>query len=126
MQRLVWEQAWDKTISPGDRKKVEIAFEQANEQAVPLKYIPFWQARNYRGELLITVIVQNFTEEAMHFTEMPLRYTEDGELIASHIFSFPNLKLGAKSSMPWTFIFPIETIKQEPRLEEGFLEDIHP
>ncbi|WP_042221077.1 SLAP domain-containing protein [Oceanobacillus manasiensis] len=124
MQRLVWEQAWDKTISLGDRKQIEITFEQANEEATPIKYIPFWQARNYRGELLITVIVQNFSDEAMSFTHLPLKYVEEGELVASHTFSYSNLELEARSSMPWTFIFPEEAIKREPQLIEGMLQDI--
>ncbi|CDO04683.1 hypothetical protein BN988_03248 [Oceanobacillus picturae] len=125
MQQLVWEQAWDKTISLGDRKQIEITFEQANEEATRIKYIPFWQARNYRGELLITVIVQNFSDKAMPFTQLPLRYMEEGELVASHTFSFPNLELAARSSMPWTFIFPEDTIEREPNLVEGKLEDTH-
>ncbi|GAA0426622.1 SLAP domain-containing protein [Agaribacter marinus] len=123
MQRLVFEKAWDKTIDSQDRQDLVKAFEKANQADHPERFIPFWQARNHRDDLLITVIIQNLTDDILTLDGVRLTYDEKGYAIATHTFSDARLTLEPRCSMPWTFIFPKSTIQQEPELESGYVRE---
>lgn len=124
MQSLVFEQAWDKTIDPHDRQKIEATFNQANRLGkAPEKFLPLWQTRNHRGDLLVAVIIQNFVEESLTLKHVPLTYYEAGQTIATHSFSDPRLTIESKCSMPWTFIFPKAKIVQVPGLKAGYVKE---
>lgn len=124
MQSLVFEEAWDKTIAPHDREKIEETFKQANRlEKEQEKFIPLWQAFNHRGDLLVAVIIQNFGEDLLMLKDIPLTYYEAGYPIATHTFSDPRLTIEPKYSMPWTFIFPKAKIVQVPELKAGYVKE---
>lgn len=123
MQKLIFESAWDKTISNKDRKEIEAIFletSQSDNQGVQLT--PLWQAFNHKGELLVTVLIHNFTMHAFSFQNTKLTYIEANEVLIEHSFTIPSFSIQAKSSMPWTFIFPNENLDKKFTLENGHLE----
>ncbi|WP_067725278.1 SLAP domain-containing protein [Oceanobacillus damuensis] len=152
MQKLRFEASWDKALPDRDRKAIENAFSQymaaaspsepsgkyphyseaerrspKNQQAskTAVDFVPLWQTKNYRGELLITVLVHNFSDEVFNFNQTKLRYMENEEIIAEHPFTIPQLTLAPETSMPWAFIFPAESIKARYDLENGKLEIVN-
>lgn len=122
MQKLTFEQAWDKTISLKDREKIHEVFLATNQKKnETIKFIPLWQAKNHKGELLVTVLIHNFSEQSLAFHNNKLHYlTSNNEIIAEHTFSHASLMLEPETSMPWTFIFPT-IIKQPSAAEIGKL-----
>lgn len=123
MQTLQFEPSWDKALSTKDRELIEGIFKESNSQTEKdIKLTQIWQAKNYKNELLITVLIHNFTDETLTFNETNLMYVENEQLIAEHTFTLPTLKIEPKSSMPWTFIFPVESQKGTATLENGILE----
>ncbi|EQB38492.1 MULTISPECIES: SLAP domain-containing protein [Virgibacillus] len=122
MQRLIFEQAWAKTIDPNDRRTIEQVFAEANASETNQSFVPLQQARNHRGDLLIMVIIQNYTSEQWTLDPITLTYYENENCVATHTFSDPRLILDAKCSMPWTFIFPKTVIQQEPNFINGYLK----
>lgn len=63
MQNLVFEEAWDKTISNQDRYEIERAFQQSMIPQNELLCTPLWRAINHKGDLLVTVLIHNGTKE---------------------------------------------------------------
>lgn len=49
-------------------------------------------------------------------------YIEKETIIAERIFTIPQLIIKPKTSTPWTFIFPIESLKIKEILGNGRLE----
>lgn len=124
MQSLVFEQAWDKTIDPQDREKIEAIFSQANRLGeVSEKFLPLWQACNHRGDLLVAVIIQNFSERSLVLRHVSLTYYEADQPVATHAFSDPRLMIESKCSMPWTFIFPKSKIRGTPCFVDGYVKE---
>lgn len=121
MQELIWEQAWDKTISAIDRQSYMKLFHAESNQLK--RFIPFKEAINHRGDLLISVIVQNFSDETEQWDGVKLLYVEGNQTIAKQVFSNHQLVVPPRKSMPWTFIFPKEVIRKKPQfngtLNEG-------
>ncbi|MFB5283138.1 SLAP domain-containing protein [Peribacillus sp. Hz7] len=125
MQKLQFEPSWDKTLSLKDRKRIEeIHSETSLSNPANMQLTPLWQATNHKGELLITVLVHNFSQQVLLFHNKKLRYIENKEIIAEHIFSLPALVIQQETSMPWTFIFPVESLKKPTTLEKGHLESV--
>ncbi|MEH6949512.1 SLAP domain-containing protein [Bacillus sp. JJ634] len=123
MQKLQFEPSWDKTLSLKDRKRIEeIHSETSLSNPANMQLTPLWQATNHKGELLITVLVHNFSQQVLLFHNKKLRYIENKEIIAEHIFILPSLVIQRETSMPWTFIFPVESLKKPATLEKGHLE----
>lgn len=121
MQKLEFESSWDKTLSHKDRKIIEDTFlETSTYSNRSIQFAPLWQAYNHRGELLITVLVHNFTQDAFSFNCTRLRYISNNKIFAECSFTLP-LAIHSESSMPWTFIFPIESIQNKPTVEKGNL-----
>ncbi|MFJ7977027.1 SLAP domain-containing protein [Peribacillus sp. NPDC096379] len=122
MQTLQYESSWDKTISNKDRKTIEDIF---LETSLPnhslIQFTPLWQAMNHKDELLVTVLVHNFSHQVCSFISKKLRYLENNEIIAEHTFTLPSLTVPPETSMPWTFIFPVESLKSHGSLENGRL-----
>ncbi|HWO77344.1 MAG TPA: SLAP domain-containing protein [Bacillus sp. (in: firmicutes)] len=122
MQTLKFESSWDKTISAKDRQKIEHVFKNTSiSKHTSIEFTPLWQAVNYKGELLVTVLVQNFSKHPQSFHNKKLRYAEDNEMVAEHLFTLPALVIEPETSMPWTFIFPAESLRQ-PMFKTGYLE----
>ncbi|GAB3793312.1 SLAP domain-containing protein [Virgibacillus kimchii] len=121
MNELVFEKAWDKTISETDRMVIKKAFQEADLADTPsIQFSPLWQKTNYKGELLITVIIHNISQIAFSFASQTLYYKTGEKIAAEHTFHLP-FSVKAKTSMPWTFIFPEETVRTSHHLENGKL-----
>ncbi|KMY48707.1 SLAP domain-containing protein [Peribacillus loiseleuriae] len=123
MQKLQYESSWDKTLSNKDRKIIEgIFLETSLLNQNRIQFTSLWQAMNHKGELLVTVLVHNFSHQDCSFMNKKLRYMENNEIIAEHTFTLPSLIVQPETSMPWTFIFPVEVLKCHGSLENGRLE----
>ncbi|WP_445492533.1 SLAP domain-containing protein [Niallia sp. 03133] len=123
MQKLIFEPAWNKTISQKDRKSIEEIFQRAEiVQTTNVSFTPLWQAINHKGDLLVTVLIHNVNNQKLPFDHTKLKYFEDEALIAEHVFSFPSILLSPNVSMPWTFIFPKENLFQQPSFQNGYLQ----
>lgn len=121
MQRLVFEAAWDKTIAPIDREFITKTFHETKDNPKEkIIFTPIRQAINHQGSLLVTVLIQNFTNDSSLLLEnIHVIYKENNELIAEHSFSHPHVTITKKTSMPWTFIFPSSSLVQDPALQSG-------
>ena len=98
MQQLVFEKAWDQTISSQDRQKITAAFEAI--QAKKNCHLAFlWEATNYKNEKLVTTLIHNPTEKPLIIQQVAITFEDDAA-----VFSLP-LEIPSFSSMPWTFIF---------------------
>lgn len=118
MQKLMFESSWDKTLSSKDRKAIEDTFLlTATLNSNNIQFTPLWQAFNYKDELLVTMLIHNFTSELVSFNDIQLRYLDNNEMIAEHLFHLPNLVIQASHSMPWTFIFPADSTQRKATFE---------
>jgi len=110
MQKLVFEDAWDRTLSQKDREEIERIF----QEVVPnldtgVTFTTIRIAVNHKDERLVTAIIHNRTEQTLIFENTPLDIWEGDNRLAEHKFTSPTLQV-PETSMPWTFIFP-ETIE---------------
>ncbi|MFC4023353.1 SLAP domain-containing protein [Oceanobacillus longus] len=123
MQKLTFETSWDKALPSKDRERIVHIFKETRSQHYPtIKLTPLWQATNHRGELLITVLVHNFSGDIVKFNNTKLRYIEKNKVIAEHAFSIPPLSIPPETSMPWAFIFPVEALNGQASFVNGNLE----
>ncbi|GAA0338307.1 hypothetical protein GCM10008967_30730 [Bacillus carboniphilus] len=111
MQKLKFEASWDKAISEQDREQILNVFKETHPNGHDVEFTPLWQAVNHKGELLVTVLVQNYSGNDVDFHNKKLRYTVNQEMVAAHTFTIPALVVEGETSMPWTFIFPVESLK---------------
>lgn len=107
MQQLMFESAWNRTVSTKDREKIMQAFKniELNEKE-EIQLTPLWHAFNYQNDLLITAIVHNTSNKDFSFQNQKVQYIVHNDTIATHSFTLPTIFINAKTSMPWTFIFP--------------------
>ncbi|WP_226038533.1 SLAP domain-containing protein [Aquibacillus saliphilus] len=123
MQKLQFEQAWNKAIAEKDRERIEQTFEElklTNNNAVQLTRLS--QAKNYKGELLVTVLVNNTSDQPFFVNNTKVEYKENDQVMAKHTFTTSALVVQPKTSMPWTFIYPVESIDSKTMFENGELE----
>ncbi|MFC5588097.1 SLAP domain-containing protein [Sporosarcina soli] len=105
MQKLYFEPAWDRTIAPADREKMMTLFQQQTKQLDSGVHFSFlWNARNYKDEQLITVLIHNCEETPLRLHNTAIAYYEQGKQLANAKFSLP-FEIAGNTSMPWTFIF---------------------
>ncbi|WP_332649558.1 SLAP domain-containing protein [Lysinibacillus sp. 54212] len=110
MQQLQFEAAWDKTLSSQDRDEIQRIFNETKHQNYStIAFSPIREAINHKEELLITVLVHNFSDNPLIFDHTRLVYSTEQGAIAEKVFSLPALSIPPHTSMPWTFIFPKET-----------------
>ena len=120
MQQLRFESSWEKALSAQDRNHIEKLFNDTKQQHhSTLVFSPIREAINHRNELLITVLVHNFSHNPLTFENTRLVYSNEQEILAEKAFTLPSLTIPAQTSMPWTFIFPIH---QGTALWNGRLE----
>lgn len=105
---LVFEEKWDKALPEQDRKKIEETFHQIDHtnKANVVTFTSLWQAKNYRHDLLVTVLINNYGKEEITFKDTNLAYAENDQLAATQHFQLDRVVVPAQTSMPWTFIFP--------------------
>lgn len=107
MQQLRFETSWDKALSAQDRNQIEKLFIETKHQSYStIVFSPIREAINHQNELLITVLVHNFTQNPLTFENTQLVYSNEQAIIAANEFTLPALKIPPQTSMPWTFIFP--------------------
>jgi|SRR5690625_1173049 len=105
MQKLKFEEAWDKTISSQDRKYIENVFAQnslVNTNDVQFTFLK--EATNHNGHLLVTVLIHNSGEDNLAIDDAVIEYRRKGQKIATETFKLP-FAIHPKTSMPWTFIY---------------------
>ena len=108
MQQLQFESSWDKTLSAQDRDYIEKLFNDTKGQHhSTIVFSPIREAINHRNELLITVLVHNFSQHPFTFEDTRLVYSNEQEVLAENVFTLPTLTIPPQVSMPWTFIFPV-------------------
>lgn len=123
MQKLQFESSWEKAIAYKDRELITDIFQNSNRlDGQDIKFEPIWEAMNYKGEVLITVLIHNFTNQELTFQNQEFTYIEKELIIAKHIFTVPQLSIKPKTSMPWTFIFPIGSLHRSEIRGNGKLE----
>ena len=123
MQKLHYESSWDKALPTKDRERIINVFKETSaEHHSAIKFTPLWEATNYRDELLITVLVHNFSNDIVTFNNTKLRYIVNSDVIAEHAFTIPALEIQPKTSMPWAFIFPALSLNNHVNLDNGHLE----
>ncbi|MBM7570760.1 SLAP domain-containing protein [Aquibacillus albus] len=125
MQQLQFESSWKKTISPKDQQHIEQVFlETKQTEENRINFTALWEAKNHKGDLLVTVLIHNPTEDAAIFLSKRLQYVKDDEVIATHTFTLPSLVVEQHTSMPWTFIFPNESLNHDATWKKGKLKCI--
>ncbi len=117
-QKLVFHPSWDKTLSIKDRTKIQQSF--CNNRLPSNKAVHFtilWRANNYNSELLVTVIIHNFSSKPFLLDGKTIQYMEEDRMLAEHTFSIPTIIVDGHTSMPWTFIFPIGSFGKHASME---------
>lgn len=123
MQQLQFESAWDKTIADQDRKRIERIFAETNfHQDQDITLAPATVAKNHKGQLLVTVLIHNFTNESYAFHGKTLQYKEKNQIKGEHTFDSPTLTIAEQTSMPWTFIFPADSLHKDCLYKNGLIE----
>ena len=123
LQNLQFEPSWEKAIAVKDRQQIRDIFNNSNITDVQsIRFVPIWEAMNYKGEILITVLIHNFKDTVLTFQKQKFTYHESEAVVAEHIFSIPQLVIKPKTSTPWTFIFPIESLYTTEIRGNGKLE----
>jgi SLAP domain-containing protein len=123
MQMLRFESSWDKTLSDKDRVIIQQLFlETSRFNNESIQFVPLWQAINHKGDLLVTVLIHNFTKHVRLFQDNKMHYLENNKIVAEHIFTLPSLIIESKTSMPWTFIFPHNRLLGDATLENARLK----
>ena len=119
MQQLQFESSWAKALSAQDRESIEKLFYNTKQQHdSTIVFFFFLQAINHRNELLVTVLVHNFSQQPLQFENTRLVYSNEQEVLAENVFTLPTLTIPPQVSMPWTFIFPVH---QGADFEDGRL-----
>lgn len=104
MQKLQFEAAWEKTISPQDRLLIEEVFQQTKEERKLVSCCLIRTAINHKKQMLITTLIHNRTDQQLNFHNREVSIiTEPGNFTQN--FTIDALKIPPYCSMPWTFIF---------------------
>lgn len=105
MQKLQFEHSWNKAISMKDRKEIEQLFQNTFEfKNSNIICHSIRQAINHKNQMLITVLIHNFTDGDIAFDNREVHcLLEEGSV--SQKFTIPALTIPSQTSMPWTFIF---------------------
>ncbi|UOQ84532.1 SLAP domain-containing protein [Gracilibacillus salinarum] len=123
MQHLIFEEAWERTISDGDRQRIKDIFEKTKTASNDgISFIIIQVASNHRNDLLVTSLVHNFSNEPADLTNASVQLVDEhnGE-IGSMQVQDERLRIPADTSMPWTFIFPKLGDKEQSDINRPFL-----
>jgi len=106
MQKLQFEEAWDKTISEKDRSFIKEIFKMDMPLENRVLLSPFWLAKNYKKEWLLSALIHNGTNEVFTISNHKISIVVDDQVVHEAVFSVPRLEIKPFTSMSWTFIFP--------------------
>jgi SLAP domain-containing protein len=121
LQKLAFEPAWDRTLAQKDRDEIERVFSEIitegkeGNQAVTLK-----TAFNHKREFLVTVLLNNYSKNSLSLLGKKVVYKENGVTLGEYESDY-TLEVPAKTSMPWTFIFPAGSLTGIPNDDSGEL-----
>ena len=125
LQKLIFEPSWEKALSKKDRLEIEDIFVRTKfNQSDGILLSPIREAMNHKGELLVMVLIHNFSNNEFTLNEKVLTYTQYGKVTAQHTFTHSSVKIEPHTSMPWTFIFPVESMSDNLTIDIGCLEII--
>ncbi|GAF63242.1 hypothetical protein BTS2_0133 [Bacillus sp. TS-2] len=116
MQTLVYHPKWEKTLSKQDRLLIEKIFKQTSSYVTSLSTTMIRVAKNYKDDLLVTVMIHNPQEQPFYFQNQCISYIEDFTCLATQAFTIDSLVIPPHTSMPWTFIFTKNSLEKEPTL----------
>ena len=123
MQQLQFEGTWDQAISTQDRVYIEKVFAETKHlNGSGIIFSPLREAINHQEDLLVSVLVHNFTGQTLLFKNIKLVYRIGEESLAEMFFTLPKLVIPNKVSMPWTFIFPKGYYKPHMSYKNGRIE----
>ncbi|MGE7667287.1 SLAP domain-containing protein [Ureibacillus composti] len=123
MQQLQFEASWEKTLAPQDLEYIKGIFQETKDlKSSEILFSPIREALNHKEDLLVTVLVHNFSDQPLKFTNTRLLYKIQGDIKAEKAFTLPALVIPSKVSMPWTFIFPKDNYTPSFSFENGQLE----
>jgi len=124
LQKLQFETSWDRAIAVQDRENIEKIFTHSKKlRHSDYVCTPIRKAMNHKQELLVTVLVHNFTEYPLVFINKSIICkNSEGKVVGEHVFTIPALTIPSNVSMPWTFIFPVGSFKQTSLNKKGCLE----
>lgn len=118
MQKLVFEDAWNRTISTCDREHIINEFKKltftTNESP---QFTPLWKATNHKNELLVTTLIHNCSTTDFTLKNELMSVNAGNRVVATHQFTLP-IKLHAHTSMPWTFIFPVDHLNAHVQMNQ--------
>lgn len=116
---LVLHPKWQEAVSKQDMDLFERVMGAATQvEDHKIQFLSAKVARNYRNDLLATVLVVNGTNETFSVSEMGLDYFEGNKTVATNIFTIPSLTVEPNTVTPWTFIFPAITVLCDPQFLE--------
>lgn len=112
-QRLVLHEKWDQALSTEGRADILVAFLSRDDvDQTGIFYYPMKIARNYRNDLLITVLIENRTSDTWRLKGVMTCHNQGGPL-ATAFFNEPDCHVNAWTSMPWTLIFAEKGLLRE-------------
>ena len=122
MQQLYLHPTWEKAVSQKDLALIEHVFDTTYTQVDDVIMSPIVRAAfNYKGELLITALVHNFTHHSVRFANRSV-FIRCGDYMEEQVFTIPTLSIPPFTSMPWTFIFKPDPLHAELDLQNLILE----
>ncbi|WP_085992641.1 SLAP domain-containing protein [Oceanobacillus senegalensis] len=120
MQKLQFESKWDKTIADKDRENIKQIFNQIKLEEKPnIQFTLLKEAINHRGDLLVTVLMHNISNNDFPIHQKEIYYVIDDEILAKQTFDFPHLIVEKHTSMPWTFIFSNHSVASTTKKTTG-------
>lgn len=125
-QKLKFENKWDKTLSEQDRIAIETFFNHMSPSDTDtdeegLFFHTFRVARNYKEDLLVTVLTENRTGNQYSVHDDELLYVEGEHIVTRKHFTMPQLNIPPYTTMPWTFIFPMDATISVPIQYNGII-----
>ncbi|MCF6138983.1 SLAP domain-containing protein [Pseudalkalibacillus berkeleyi] len=122
-ERLLFDPAWEKAIAPRDRESIEQLHQSHPVVNGELSWTPINVALNHQGSILAMVLIQNGLEETFTAENLSLIYREHTRgVVAEANFQLKQVQVPSGASMPWTFVFPEQTVRKRPRLSDWQVE----
>ena len=109
MQSFQLQEAWQRQISPDDKEQLIDLFNKTrNQMGETITCIPYRLAFNHRQDLLCTVLIHNTKDESIDLRNVIVTIKKEHKEVATNTFHDLPLQLPGKTSMPWTYIFPLD------------------
>lgn len=117
--QLVYEPAWEKSLTDEQRKYFETAFGQCPPLGEDELNFMLLSAQKTNKGIHVTVMIRNGKKQDVEISQLPLILQgSDGQTIAQGSFTMDKFNIPANSSKPWIFIFPKESVLIEEPLEK--------